>query len=786
MAQEGRYVIMEENKMLEKIWSEAQTVEVPKDLSPERMKERIGAQKEEPMRHKSEKQKRGSRFKWHGFGSRVAAAGIVLALSLGAYGVAERQPAYEPPVQEEEGENAAGQEQKAPVEEPLKAADEGKEAEKEEETPVVKRLGSYHLAESYEEVYAMVADVSSTRKEQESAVFTDGDLYEGVVFTDGVLNDGASMPAEDSMSRADADASSAMKAEHEKESAPTSGQPDFSTTNLQVSGVDESDIVKTDGNNIYIVAEDEIRIVDVTTGVPRQLGSIRPQFSGNMDSIREMYVEGDRLILLVQVEDMEADAQCMAGDAAAEGAADMEADETPAGEDGMTLTETNEDAAMKGDYIVDRGWGYGYDRVHTQILTYDITSPAGAKLLGTYEQDGSYSSSRKIGDTVYLFTQYGFLPIMPYGMLRDGSVQAEADEAQFRMPQIQKQTIPEDCIYLPSEGATSGVLISAMDIGSPETALDQKFILNGWGEYYVTGKSIYLYEGAYDAASDRQRTKLTKFKIGGGKITADCAEAVPGMVEDTFAIHESADGYLYVLTTDYRNAGPTNQLYVLNEKLKIHGKIEDIANGETVYAARFVDDIGYFVTYRNTDPLFTVDFSDPKNPKLIGELEIPGFSDYLQFWDDKHLIGVGEERKEKDSEFVGIKVSLYDISDPTDVKESSKVVIEGEYGAPANYNYKALLADRGKNIIAFVTDGQDGNYNYRVTQQVFAVQDGKLVQVAKDRLPDKEGSQRMYGLIAEDFRNLYIGEKLYLVSRKVVFQYDMANDFERTQTLELE
>lgn len=269
-------------------------------------------------------------------------------------------------------------------------------------------------------------------------------------------------------------------------------------------------------------------------------------------------------------------------------------------------------------------------------------------------------------------------------------------------------------------------------------------------------------------------------------MTADCAEAVPGFIEDTFAIHETADGYLYVLTTDYNNSGTTNQLYVLDDKMKIYGKLEHIADGETVYAARFVDDIGYFVTYRNMDPLFTVDFSDPKKPKLIGELEIPGFSDYLQFWDDKHLVGVGEERKEKDSEFVGIKVSLYDISDPTDVKETSKVVIDDAYASPATYNYKALLADRGKNVIAFLTEGQDENYDIRVTQQVFTVKDGKLVQAAKDRLPDSGDASWPRYVGADVFRNLYIGDKLYLASEHMVTVYDMADHFERVNVLNLE
>ena len=152
------------------------------------------------------------------------------------------------------------------------------------------------------------------------------------------------------------------------------------------------------------------------------------------------------------------------------------------------------------------------------------------------------------------------------------------------------------------------------------------------------------------------------------------------------------------------------------------------------------------------DPLFTVDFSDPANPTLIGELEIPGFSDYLQFWDDTHLIGVGEEHKAKDSEFIGIKVSLYDISDPTNVKESAKIVLDDACYAPAQYNYKALLADSRKNVIAFLT--QDKGDTYQISQRIFSVQDGALKKAAVDRISKEE-----WDYSTDSYRNLYIGDK---------------------------
>ena len=744
---------MEENKMLEKIWREAQAVEVPQELSPERMKERIEAkEKEGAMKKKSEARQEGRKgFRWHGYGSWVAAAGVVLTLSLWAYGVAGRQALYEPGAEHEsdeaDGFASSGREETPGQQEPNEtntvqpddkvAAVDGADESGQEEPPV-KQLGNYHLAESYEEVYRMAADMRS----EGAYDFSKGEMAGDGAAADAVPRDAVTAESERYNSAEKEAAGSQKKMEQ------ASQKEDFSTTNLQVTGVDESDIVKTDGKNIYIAADDQVRIVDVTTGVPRQLGSIKPQLDGNMDRILEMYVSDDRMVLVVQTE---------------------ETQEVP----------VPDTAALKGYSAEDMACGYGYDygRLRTKALVYDITIPAGAKLVGAYEQDGGYNSSRKIGNMLYLFTDYGF----SYGMSCEGQrlfgEESEEGETEIRLPQVQGKTIPENCIYLPKEGASCGVVISAMDITNPTEVKDQKFIWSGSAELYVTGKSIYLYEATYDAASDRQRTGFVRFRIGDGKIKADCAEAVPGRIEDTFALHETADGYLYVLTTDFRNSGTKNQLYVLDDKLKIYGKIEHIADGETVYAARFVDDIGYFVTYRNMDPLFTVDFSDPKNPTLIGELEIPGFSDYLQFWDDGYLIGVGEERKETDSEFIGIKVSLYDISDPTDVKEASKIVIDDAWGSPAKDNYKALLADRSKNVIAFLTDDKSIGADYTVSQHVFQVQDGKLVQVAKEKLEE--------GFEAYASRNLYIGDNLYVATERKVAVYDMKDSFRRTHMLDL-
>ena len=789
--------MMEENKLLEKLWREAQSVEVPPELLPEQIRVRIEAEGKvdgavidrdgvckdsadhehqkkshrHPGRRDTEASAKKRSFHWHGFGGRAVAAAIVLVASLGAYGVAQDQDFV--PVGESAMVADDGMEQKAPVQ----IAHNGQNAQdpqtdaadaaaNTDSIEVVRTLGDYRMADSYEEVCDMLNELKDARKYYFAGAYKAMDAADGVAAESEMVKEEA---AEDREESASSGAFMDMSGDPSDTSANKQNQQladstDYSTTNLQVTGVDESDIVKTDGHYIYIATNDKVQIVDASTETPRQLGSITPELSGNMDHIREMYVSDGRLLLIVQTEDTDG------------------------------FVQSADDAGGSG--IVDLAYDVAYDpifanNVHTQILTYDITVPAGAKLVGTFTQDGSYNSSRKIGDQVYLFTDYGFSLPWPYyrpyldGRQKEAS-QEEQEETELtkedvknKLPKIQGETIPENSIYLPKDGTEHGVLIAAVDVKEPEQATDQKLIFCGYSTLHVTKDSILLYCTDYDEANNRERTKLTKFAIGDGRITAKCAEAVPGYVGDMFAIHENADGYVYILTTAYTANGTTNQLYVLDENLKIHGKIEHIADGETVYAARFVDEIGYFVTYRNMDPLFTVDFSDPANPTLIGELEIPGFSDYLQFWDDTHLIGVGEERKEKDSEFIGIKVSLYDISDPTHVTESAKLVLDDAYYAPAEYNYKALLADSRKNVIAFLT--ADQGENNQASQRILTVKDGALKLAASDRISSDENGY--YAL--ENYRNLYIGDRLYLVREGLVVVYDMEHDFARIATCKL-
>ena len=742
---------MEENRLLEAMWREAQQVEIPPELSPEQIEKRLSAQpqqnKEQTGNSRNKSRRAGHIFHWHGYGSRVAAAAVVLAVSFGTFTLAERQSLPEDHAQGSVSTSCAAISQ---VSDSDSLSED--QIQKTDQTELVSatELGDYHQADSYTEVGRMFP-LSQINK--------DNGILTGQGAEDGAEADGVMADSESTSGYVQKQAGISQSMNTEDAMA----QKDYSTTNLQVEGVDESDIVKTDGQYIYIATEKQVRIVDTSDGQIRQLGSITPELSGNLDAIREMYVSDDRLVLIVQTEDT-----------------DQEVGDT----DDTT-------AVLDIAYISN-------PRMHTQVLTYDITSPAGARLLGTFEQDGTYHTSRKIGDKVYLFTdyyadthrlytkwvgseyEYGLVPLEGEGASKQNVQQTRTypgeDDVKEMLPKVQGQTIPSDCIYLPDQQDQGGVLIASFDISEPERVCDRKLIFSGYSTLYVTQDSVILYTSKYSDTVNQVVTSLTKFRITDGQIVADCAESVKGEINDTFALHESSDGYLYVLTTDDK----TNRLYVLDTRLKITGQIDHIADGEIVYAARFVDHIGYFVTYRNTDPLFTVDFSDPAHPELIGELEIPGFSDYLQFWDDTHLIGVGEEHGAGGDEFVGIKLSLYDISDPTKVTESGKAVLKDACNAPATTDYKALLADSTKNVIAFVTD--DKGENNIISEHIYRVTGGRLQEAYSECIWDKED----YSRSSYDYRNVYIGDRLYLVCADQIIIYDMAEGYQRIGQYDLQ
>ena len=377
-------------------------------------------------------------------------------------------------------------------------------------------------------------------------------------------------------------------------------------------------------------------------------------------------------------------------------------------------------------------------------------------MTGKMTQDGSYVTSRKDGSIFYLFTGKYLL---------DDYEKKPADA----IPEVNERKIAEDCIYRGEQGERA-LIVSSLSVNRPGEPRDSVMILDNGSEVYMGEDSLYLYRANYQGMSET--TEIARFSLTAGYMNGEAAVSVRGTIRDTFAIHEK-DQKLRVLTTDASGRERENCLFLLDEKLKLTGKLTGIAAGESIYAARYLGDMAYFITYRNTDPLFAADLSDEKNPKLVGELEITGFSEYLHFWGEDKLLGIGYETDSKSGEQKGLKLVMFDMSDPADLKVlGSRVLKEAAY-SPALYDYKAVLAEPGENLIGFVTE----NYgrNAKRMYELYQWNGESFERILAENLGDKYGN--------ENYRGIYSGDRFYIAHPEIVRYYDRA-DYGLKQTLE--
>ena len=247
--------------------------------------------------------------------------------------------------------------------------------------------------------------------------------------------------------------------------------------------------------------------------------------------------------------------------------------------------------------------------------------------IGEVTQSGDYQSSRLVGDHLYVFSLF-------YADMYAGP---EARESYI--PQAGGMLLKESSIWLPDRSDPSQYLVmTSTDIQAPDRLVDSQALFAGYGEVYVSNENIYWYEtiSRNTGLGWVTDTQIRKVSYQDGQLKVLAKGTVPGYINDSFSIDEYG-GNLRVVTTDERDNG----LYILGPDLEELGSIENLAKDEQVYSARLMGDTGYFVTFRNTDPLFSVDLSDPEDPQVLGELKIPGFSEYLHPYGDGLLLGIG-------------------------------------------------------------------------------------------------------------------------------------------------
>ena len=520
------------------------------------------------------------------------------------------------------------------------------------------------------------------------------------------------------------------------ESSNVSDTGAYSDTNLRENGVGEADIVKTDGKNIYTLCRSVVTITAIDNGSMEKLASIEQDAERYVEDI---YVQDDKLVLF--------------------------------GTLGRQVGNSEDSEAYDGYY-----------ENNTYVQVYDISDPSSPKEIGNMEQSGGYNTSRIVDGYVYVLSQFH-----PY----EDNVTARD---LWYIPEVQGKSIEAENIYMPQEAeGNEYTIITAFSLDNPSEKTDSKAVFGYSDVCYVSENNIYITSNYYED-SDVSRTLIRKISYTDGKLVGVAQTKIKGMLNDSFSIDEYVGNLRLVTTIDeiysnddimplnetadktekavaenVKDAVPgTNSLYVLNDKLEIIGSIHNLAKDETIYSARFMGDTGYFVTYRQVDPLFSVDLSDPENPKILGELKIPGFSEYLHPYGDGKLLGIGMDVSEDGFTTEGVKLSMFNVTDPSNVTEENKYTIEESYGTDVGYNYKGVFVDVQKNLFGFVT------YHDGVTYQLYTYDEAEgFKEVMSRQLSGYEGS-----------RGLYIGDVFYLVSGNMIESYSM-NGFEKMDDIVL-
>jgi uncharacterized secreted protein with C-terminal beta-propeller domain len=308
----------------------------------------------------------------------------------------------------------------------------------------------------------------------------------------------------------------------------------------------------------------------------------------------------------------------------------------------------------------------------------------------------------------------------------------------------------------------------------------ETYLLGTSSTIYVSLTNIFLTQPTWDAT---QETAIHRVSISQTDIQYEATGMVPGHVLNQFSMDENG-GYFRVVTSNYDFGGSQTNLYVLNLAMNRVGKLEGLSPGETFYAARFMGDRAYLVTFKRLDPLFVVDLQNPSKPSLLGQLNVTGVSDYLQPYDSGHLIGIGKSAIdvawENAALFQGLKLSLFDVSNPRSPTDMSDFTV-GDRGtnSPALTDQKAVLFDRTLNLLVLPLEvvGQipqslsstgysgpifQGAYVFQVTLQNGIALRGSITHILNGELPGYINSAYYVS------RSLYIGSVLYTISTAMI------------------
>ena len=534
--------------------------------------------------------------------------------------------------------------------------------------------------------------------------------------------------------------------------APASGEraklapaaSDYCTTNIQVAGVDEADIVKTDGVYIYLVSGNRTIIVRAyPPGQAQVLSEIEVQ-----GTVVGIFVNGDRLVVFEE--------------------------ETPYYPyyDCYDVPVTREYEIMP--YISPR----------VLIKVYDVSDRENPRLQRELSAGGQYVSSRMVGNYTYVVINE------PVYEEDDGvnlpRIYSEGTEKEIPATDIYYSGVA-DYYYMYS----TIIAINTQDDNQEPTY--ETILLGASSNLYVSMDNIYLTFPVWGRdVGDSQKTSIHRIHIQGSVMNYTASGEVPGMVLNQFSMDEY-DDHFRVATTTYGQT-TENNVYILNMSLNVTGSLEDLAPGETIYSARFMGERGYLVTFKQVDPLFVIDLSDPYNPAVLGYLKVTGYSDYLHPYDENHIIGIGKETTDA-GEFAwhqGVKISLFDVSDV----RNPVPIFEDEIGdrgtdSPVLWDHKAFLFDKSRNLLVMpileakvdVTKYSEAELVWAYGQPVYqgayvfdiSISNGLQLRGRITHIDDPSALEQGYYYPYSVQRSLYIDDVLYTISQAKIVMNNLEN-----------
>lgn len=552
-------------------------------------------------------------------------------------------------------------------------------------------------------------------------------------------------------------------------SETTSTSKDFSTTNIQVENVDEADITKTDGDYIYSISENNVIITNVIKPEEIKIEATIKSTDGSIPE--ELMLYKDELVVI----------------------------------------------SSKSKNSTSSRYSYNYNN-NTIVKIYNISTKSNPTLIKNYELYEPYYTSRCINNVLYVISS--------------GTLREEDDKIirNYKEDNIEKDIALENIKYLKDVKTRQQTIISVVDLENVKANINVSSYLIDISNAYISENSIYLLNEKYDYEnsippisklfglkgilgmftyyddyiySSNKYTEIYKFNISNnGNVTYHTKNKIKGATINQYSLDENK-GHLRIALYDSDGA----RVATFDDNLKQIGISNNVAKGEKMYSSRFINNKVYLVTFKNMDPLFVIDLSDESKPQVLGELHIPGYSTYLHPFDENHLIGIGMQTEEvvnknssgkvisTTSKIVGMKMSLFDVTDVNNPTQISETVIGDKRTTSAILtNPKALLFSKERELIAIPVNNYSEDFeiasssdsvssivssytNYSkqpyIAEGYFVyninIENGFNIKgVITHENSNKNSSAKSYYNNSKLLRGLYIDDNLYTISESAV------------------